>query len=159
MLSQVNRPATQVYPTAELERIWRWNLNRAALQNRMGEMLFVPKIMFFEGNTQARSAVVWPDACPIFMPKTDIVIVLRDELSNSTDREITVVDWPEIKSVVQTFPVDDETDHYCLDYDMTPVFVDRFIRTLPIVPHNPDSGLANDSVLNAEMVNEITSAG
>lgn len=159
ILSRDDRPATQVYPTSELERIWRWNLNRAALQNRMGEALFVPKFMFFKGGTQARSAVVWPDACPIFMPKADIVIVLRDELSSSTDREVTVVEWPEIQSVVKVFPVDEEHGHFRLDYEATPASVVRFIRALPIVPQEPDSGLAYDSVLNAELVLENTMTG
>ncbi|WP_442510515.1 hypothetical protein SH528x_002140 [Novipirellula sp. SH528] len=159
ILSQDERPETQVYPTAELERTWRWNLNRAALQNRMGELLFVPKFMFYKGQTQARSAVVWPDACPIFMPKADIVIVLRDDLFNTTDREVTVVEWPEIKSVVQAFPVDEEHGHFRLDYEVTPDSVAQFIRALPIVPQEPDSGLAYDSVLNAELVLGNTTAG
>lgn len=159
ILSQDERPELHVYPTAELERVWRWNLNRAALQSQMGELLFVPKFMFLKGPTQARSAVVWPDACPIFVPKADIVIVLRDELSNTSDREVTVVEWQELESVVQDFPVDKEHGHFRLDYENTPDSIVRFIRELPIVPQEPNSGLAYDSVLNAELVHENPMAG
>lgn len=154
ILSQDESPKVQIYPTAELERVWRWNLNRAALQNQIGEMLFVPKFMFFKGLQQARSAVVWPDACPIFIPKADIVIVLRDELSNTTDREVTVVEWSSIESVVKAFPVDTEHGHFRLDYQLAPNSICQFIRSLPIVSQEPDSGVPYDSVLNAELVLE-----
>ncbi|MEM7476571.1 MAG: hypothetical protein AAF483_16410 [Planctomycetota bacterium] len=158
ILAQDERPETQVYPTAELERVWRWNLNRGALQNQMGETLFVPKFMFFKGATQASSAVVWPDACPIFIPRADIVIVLRDELSNSTNREVTVAKWSTIEPVLRDFAFDEEHGHYRLDYEVTPDPIVRFIQELPIVSQQPNSGLAYDSVLNAELVLENSRA-
>ena len=159
ILSQDEPPKAQVYPTAELERVWRWNLNRAALQKQIGELLFVPKFMFFKGLKQARSAVVWPDACPIFIPKADIVIVLRDELSNTTDREVTVVEWSTIESVVQTFPADAAHGHFRLDYQIAPDSIAQFIRSLPIVTQESESGIPYDSVLNAELVFENAAAG
>ncbi|MFN3152020.1 hypothetical protein [Bremerella sp.] len=159
ILSQDEQPETHVYPTAQLERTWRWNLNRNALQDQAGDMIFVPRYMFFKGSTQARSAVVWPDACPVYLPKADVVIVIRDELSTGGEREITVVEWSAIESVVQAFPLDETHGHFRLDYEVTPDSVAQSIRSLPVIPHDPENGLANAHVLNAELVQENTSTG
>ena len=163
ILSQDERPETHVYPTAELEPIWQWNLNRSQLQDTMGDMLFVPKFMFMKGSETARSAIVWPDACPIYMPKADLVFVLRDEISTTAHaddpREITIVEWAEIEPAVRNYPYDTEHGCFRLEYDMTPSTLSEFVQSLPMVPPDQNLGLANDSVLNAELVAESTKAG
>jgi len=163
ILSQDERPETHVYPSADLERVWRWNSNRLALQDSVGDSLFVPRIMFMRGTDMARAAIVWPDACPIYMPEADIVIVLRDELSTTPavddPREITVVEWANIEPVVNGYPYDENHGHFRLEYDLAPSALSEFVRSLPMVQHDPAMGLASDSVLDAELVAEFTSAG
>jgi hypothetical protein len=69
------------YPEAKLEAAWRWNRARSATQQRCGDMLFVPSILFVTVDGQLQSAVVWGDGIPTLMPQTDVVIVVRDELA------------------------------------------------------------------------------
>lgn len=163
ILSSDNRPETYVYPTADLERVWNWNFHRHALQEEAGDTLFVPKYMFMKARGSARTAMVWPDACPIYLPRTDLVLVLRDELSSNPDseepREVTIVEWSELESVVADFPFEDNGGFYRLDYDSPPAAVSDFIRSVPLVPHDREMGLAYDSVLNAELVDEFTKPG
>ncbi len=160
MLSRNDRSEIHVYPTDDLERVWRWNFNRAAMQNIVGDSLFVPRFMFMKGATMARTAIVWPDACPIYMPKADLVIVIRDELSTTPTaddpREVTVVEWAEVESIVNDYPYDEEHGHFRLEYDLVPSAVVEFVQSLPLVSHDRDMGLACDSILNVELVAEAT---
>ena len=162
MLSRNDRSEVNVYPTDGLERVWRWNFNRAAIQNIVGDTLFVPRFMFMKGEKTARTAIVWPDACPIYMPKADLVIVMRDELSTTPTaddpREVTVVEWAKVESIINDFPYDEKQGHFRLEYDHAPSLVSEFVQSLPLVPHDRDMGLACDSILNAELVAEALKA-
>jgi len=161
LLSQRKSLTPQVYPSADLERVWLWNLNRSTLQHKAGDSLFVPKFMFIKGLTQARAAVVWPNACPIYMPKTDIVFIVRDALTrapNSNDsNEVIIAEWADIEPIVSRYSYDDAYGYFRLDYESVPDALSQFIRSLPMVPYEPEMGVANDCVLNAELVTEIMS--
>ena len=164
-LSSEDRPETHVCPTSELERAWNWNFNRKSRQDQLGEDIFVPIIMFMcmKGRNEVQTSIVWPDAHPICMPKTDLVAVIRDELSSNPTAddsyETTFVDWSEIKPVVEGYPYDEKMGCYRLEYDSAPSSVSDFVRSLPLVPDDGITGVPYDSVLNAELVNEFTKAG
>jgi hypothetical protein len=68
-------------PGAEVERIWRWNYERRAFQDRVGEGIFVPRISFFRVAAQVCTACVWADGIPIVLPKTDAVLIYRDQFA------------------------------------------------------------------------------
>lgn len=163
ILSSDNRPETHVYPTADLERVWNWNVQRGSRQQEVGETLFVPKYMFMKGSPTAQVTVVWPDACPIYLPKADFVFVLRWQLSSRPEaedpREFTIVQWSEIEPMIAAWPYDEQLGCHRLDYATPPEELTEFIRHRPLKPHDPQMGLANDSVLNAEMVAEISEGG
>lgn len=164
-LSSDDRPQIHVYPTSGLEQVWNWNFNRKSLQDHFGDGIFVPIIMFMgvEGRNQARTSIVWPDAHPIYMPKTDLVFLIRDELSSSPgvngSYETTVVEWSEIELVIGGYPYDEKTGCYRLEYDSAPPSLSDFVRAIPLVPHDRIAGLPYDTVLNAELVNKVTKAG
>ncbi len=158
ILSSGDRSETQIYPTAELERIWNWNYHRISRQEEVGESLFVPKYMFMKGSPTAQVTVVWPDACPIYLPKADFVLVLRWQLSSRPEaedpREFTVVQWSDIEPMIAAWPYDEQLGCHRLDYATPPEELTEFIQNRPLKPHDPQMGLANDSVLNAELVEE-----
>ena len=160
ILSSEKRPDANIFPTAGLERVWKWNFDRESLQSQIGDSLFVPKFMFMKGHPMARAAIVWPDACPIYMPRADLVFILRDELSsnhNAVDsREITVVAWRDVEAVVASYPYDDKLGCYRLEYQTAPSGVEGFVRSLPLLPRDQEAGLASADVLNAELVDECT---
>lgn len=161
MLSR-DQPELQVYPTAELERVWRWNLAREAVQETVLDSHFVPKQMFMKGvdATRARTFIVWPDGCPIFMPRTDLIVLLREAFSSDPTaedpRELTLVNWSEVEPIVSAFPFDSDRGCYRLDYAHPPSEVADFVRSRPIKPHDPSLGLAYDQVLNEELVASLS---
>ncbi|MEZ5943637.1 MAG: hypothetical protein R3C18_19760 [Planctomycetaceae bacterium] len=150
---------THVYPTTDLERIWRWNYRLDRLQEQEGEMLFVPRYMFITKDGVTRSMVVWPDAIPILIPQADFVYILRDELSLKPQaedhREMTLVKWDQVESLVSSFPFDGEAGCYRLDYASAPLAVVQHIQSLPIHPLGSNVGLSLDRVLNAEIVRDV----
>ncbi|MBN1916969.1 MAG: hypothetical protein JW889_03585 [Verrucomicrobia bacterium] len=66
-------------PTPLLDRIWRWNYGLQALQERLGESIFVPRISMLDIEGSPRSMVVWSDAIPIALPAVDYVVLYRKE--------------------------------------------------------------------------------
>jgi hypothetical protein len=68
-------------PRAEVARIWKWNLGRATLQERVGGDVFVPPILVVKQDGRARSMTVWGDAMPIALPEVEIVACMREELA------------------------------------------------------------------------------
>jgi hypothetical protein len=68
-------------PESKLEAAWRWNRTRAALQQKLGERVFVPMIMFANIGGELQSLLVWADGIATLMPPTDSVMVVRDQLA------------------------------------------------------------------------------
>src|SRR4029453_5981987 len=66
------RPSEKVFPlpSAELERIWLWNRERRHRQNEIGESHYVSVIQCMDVDGAARSAGIWPDALPTWLPET-----------------------------------------------------------------------------------------
>src|SRR5262245_52231785 len=70
-----------VLPAAELERCWRWNLQRADLQRELGDGVFVPRISFLRRDGGIRSFVVWGDAMAVALPDVDVLMLVRQQLA------------------------------------------------------------------------------
>ncbi len=155
LMSNRQRPTNYVCTTMELERVWNWNYRRKERQEGFGVELFVPKIMFMKGDQRAKTAVIWPDGCPIALPKVDVVIMVRDELSSQPyavqSREITLVDWSLVQPQVEAY-ADSSEGYYHLCYADVPQSLANFIRQQPIVPHHQELSLQYDDVLNAEWI-------
>jgi hypothetical protein len=70
-----------VLPAAELERCWRWNLQRNDLQRELGDDVFVPRISFLRRDEGIRSFVVWGDAMAVALPEVDYLMLVRQQLA------------------------------------------------------------------------------
>jgi hypothetical protein len=142
-------------PTSELERIWRWNLERRRLQTQIGEGCFVPRIFFLELEGAAKSAVVWPDAIPLLLPRVDYLFVDRQDLAPRRffraipDRAL--LPWHRAEPVIKNHASLTETGAYVLNYSSPPSKIVEMVRNLS--PHTQAlQGIATDAVLNAELV-------
>jgi hypothetical protein len=69
------------YPGDRLQKIWRWNFQRRATQEAIGDSVFVPKISFALTNDAVRTFVVWPDGIPALLPEVDVVVLVREALA------------------------------------------------------------------------------
>jgi len=153
-----------VYPAEELEKIWQWNFGREDLQRQVGETRFVPKIMFLKNGEHPASAVVWPDACPIYLPKTDLLILVRHDLASqplSADDhpELTIVKWQRLAPLLNAFPQgEDPLTFYKLEYDEPPAELREFVKSQPLVPLKEGMAINNSNVHDAETVEEAMGA-
>jgi hypothetical protein len=142
--------ADHVLPTERIETCWRWNIARRDLQQRLGDEIFVPVIMFIGINGRALSACVWPDGIPIALPRVDFLIIGRDELAPrkffSRRKDQTLVEYAVAESVLTRFPMIDDTVPYRqLRYPIQPQGVVAFVKGLRPTPQKLN-GIAVDKI-------------
>lgn len=147
--------APQTLPTTTLEAIWRWNYGREALQQRLGDSIFVPKIVFLEANHAPTTATIWTDAIPVALPRTDVVAIYRDEIAPRRlfrrRPDLAMVTWANLEQVLQGFPLEEQPlPHYMLGFQTAPARILAFLGSQPALSENPD-GIAPDRVLNREL--------
>jgi hypothetical protein len=161
-LSDPQHEQPRALPEDVIQRAWGWNIQREALQQELGESVFVPRIMFAADEPRVATTVVWGDGLPILLPAVDMVIAPRDQLAprklfgKRGDR--VVFDWEELKPLAQSFQRrDGPLPSYELFYDSLPPQVDRLFRAARRVVGNLTL-LRPDSVLDEELVKPGTRA-
>src|SRR5437867_5761139 len=70
-------------PGERLEAIWRWNLDKARIQESFGEDRFIPRVIFMIVGGRAVSVAVWPDAISELVPEVDCLFIGRDGLASN----------------------------------------------------------------------------
>jgi hypothetical protein len=143
-------------PGERLEHIWRWNHGRTALQESLGERVFVPRISFLEERGVALSFVVWGDAIPIVLPEgIERVVLVREALATGwlfKRRQTVLLDAAAIADWVRDFPVKEGVFPYrLLDYQRPPRELVRAFKTPPAFKGQLKLVPA-DQVLDAELV-------
>ena len=150
----IERPDTR--SAADIERVWRWNLGRAALQERLGDDIFVPKISYFGGPDGVRTGCVWTDAMPVALPDTDIVVLYRDELAAKrffrTRDQTTIVERTTLDPLLAAFPAgDDPGPHRMLAYASPPAEIVQAFRSAPPTSLESVTMPGTDQVLDAAL--------
>jgi hypothetical protein len=109
-----------VLPRDVLERTWRWNRARGALQDRYGNSLFVPRISYFADAGRVLTFAVWTEASPIALPEVDLLMLVRDV--GEPHQSVAVVSAASLASIVESFPhqEDGALSYRLLDYDLAP---------------------------------------
>lgn len=164
MLTQHPEGAPLTLPTEKLRRIWEWNRRRAERQEREGESVFVPRILFLEGSDSVESTVVWGDGIPVLIPRVDSVLVGRHELAPRRfflfrGPDAARVSWEELANLLEGFPRSDEPmEQIEARYDERPDAVGRFVRDLPPLDERPEI-LAVEQVLDTEVIEEAREMG
>src|ERR1041385_5776302 len=68
-------------PGARLEAIWKWNFDKAGVQESFAEDRFVPRVFFMNVAARVGSVAVWPDAISELVPEVDFLFIGREELA------------------------------------------------------------------------------
>ena len=120
-------------PTNELYSIWQWNHQKSIIQDRLGENIFVPRIMFVVLENILTSVVVWPDAISTLIPQVDALIIPRSELAPKRffkkKDDICILQFDKVLNAINQY----KTDNYCipsysLSYESTPTTIKSFIE-------------------------------
>jgi hypothetical protein len=149
-------------PYARIEQEWRWNYQRAAFQERVGDSVFVPKVSYFVAGGKLVSGAVWSDAISVALPKVDYILLARDRgwASRLLSREpdVIVVPWSEVEQAAASYRfVAGELGHYQLYWDKPPAAIVNFFRD-----REPSEmlmeGVSADRVLDEETMAEAREA-
>jgi len=154
---QASAPNDEAFdlPSATLRQAWQWNSNRTQLQNKLGESIFVPLIMFasIEGDTV--TSAVWPDAIPAVLPKVDHLCISRKEFAPRKlfrkEPDVTFVSWTQAEPVLRKYGTADQHGTIVLSYDTPPKELASFVRKLP-EELRTTMRLFPDRVLDRELV-------
>lgn len=150
-------------PRAEIQRCWRWNRQRQSLQERLGENVFVPKIMFCLYEDRVRPFTVWGDAIPIVLPRTDLVFLFRKDLlpqrlfKRKPDFALTTYD-DTARFFTGVQRGEPGTEYRELRYTSPPREIVEFFQSRKAFPAR-DFAVSVDKILDAELVKEAKEKG
>lgn len=146
-----------VLPTATLHQIWKWNLERQSLQDRIGDDQFAAKIMFHRKDGHIATLAAWQDAIPIVLPRVDHILIVRDNLASRRflfkRQDTALVSWEQANQAIQIEKYPAVGMGYSLKYDNPPAEILSFVKGLPADP-GPLSGMSADQVLDRELVDK-----
>jgi len=148
-------------PAAAIESEWRWNLGRAAMQERVGESVFVPKISYFLIDGRLGSGAVWSDAIPVAMPSVDYLVVVRDRAWPkriiNREPEILALPFAQVEPLAAQYRfVAGELGHYQMYWDKAPEAVIEFLRNAH-ANEAPFEAVSADRILDAETMDDVCS--
>lgn len=94
------------YPREKALYWWRYTKDEEALQERIGEDVFVPKISLVRkpNETEVRSLVVWSDALPQVFPPVDFVLLNRMTQDSSGEwhsKKTELLPWRWVKEQIR----------------------------------------------------------
>lgn len=143
--------------TEELEKVWRWNVQRKLRSEEIAKDIFIPRIMYAVVGGDLVSLCVWPDAISTLIPRVDLLWIPRDELAprqflGGRTKDTCAIPFSDALAVLQEY----HTTRYGLDtYELpspdTPPAIKGFVRALSHSSGNAE-GVAMDQILNRELV-------
>lgn len=143
-------------PTAELESIWLWNRDRKENQRKVGDWVFVPRIMYLKFGTELCTVATWPDGMPTLLPVTDGLIIGRKQLARRRffrrSLDTCYVPFDMARVLLSSHPMVSEYARpaFLLSYRFVPAEIIRFVKGLK--PIDKLNGVHNAKVLNREMI-------
>lgn len=163
MVSACKRDGSEVdvltKPTALIEQVWRWNLNRDLLMDQIEQDIFIPRIMWLKVGSELFTTAIWPDGITTLIPQVDRVIIPRDNLAPRRwlflkQKDNCLVSQGDLDGVLPPL----EKLEFMLPcrrlmYQNPPPEIRRFVQSLK--PPTVEMKLvAHDKVLNAELLTE-----
>jgi hypothetical protein len=161
ILSQQPGHPVLAAPAAKIEAAWQWNLAKDALQQQLGENVFVPQITFISQDGAVETAAVWGDAIPIALPEVDRILIPREQLAPLKflirRKDIVSAGWSDLGLILAEFEtVDGPVPYKLLNYQKTPAAVANFIKSFAPMAGKPEIVPA-ESVLDQELVERARS--
>lgn len=148
-------------PSAEIQRIWRWNFHTPALQAELGEDVFVPRIMCWQVDGRVVTFATWTDAIPVALPRVDLVVMVRVGLAKRRlwgllpgKPELLVARWDELAGLVARAErrADPHTDGYHLLRDAALLSeAEAFVRACA-TPAPAALAVPIDAVLDEDLI-------
>lgn len=157
-LAESGLPRPQTMAADQLNATWQWNMGRRELQARIGESVFVPKVIFVTGPLSGLRATVWADAIPILLPTVNIVFLYRDAYAPRRlfrrKPDLARVHWDQVEPVVREYQEQSGPLPYRrVEYISVPMAISTLFRQAPASV--PGSVVDADSVLESELVAQI----
>lgn len=117
------RSHLRTLPSATVLQAWRWNFERDARQQSVGDTKFVPRIQFLEVEGQMTSAMVWPDGVPLVAAPVDRFIVTGENLLRrrpDLTKARRLLPWAEAIQILAPFIKQAPGPVVTFDYDEMP---------------------------------------
>ena len=124
------RSRVRTLPSATVLQAWRWNFERDARQQSVGDTKFVPRIQFLEVEGQMTSALFWPDGAPLVATPVDWFIVAGEKLLHRRPdfaKASRLLPWAEAIQILVPFIKQTPGPVITFDYDETPSEVFDFL--------------------------------
>lgn len=143
-------------PAAELEAVWRWNLERAVLQADHDE-LFVPRIYYLQRDDVLYTMATWTDAIPTVLPEVDLLMLGRAELAPrrlfGRDEDMAIIAWHELASLLEPFPRGEmPLPHRTIAYDHAPEPIRAFFQARWPAGLDAYAMVSADQILDRELL-------
>ncbi|MCK5375214.1 MAG: hypothetical protein KAJ40_08010 [Alphaproteobacteria bacterium] len=125
-----------VMPYDTVQKVWEWNYFLEKLGETLDAKMHIPTILAVEYKDEYLTAVVWREGCPIAIPYVDIVIFSRRKKGadpssfEEDDFEYCVVDYEEIKPLIDKYSEKEFANAFILGYDTPPEEITSFIAGL-----------------------------
>ena len=117
------RSHLRTLPSATVLQAWRWNFERDARQQSVGDTKFVPRIQFLEVEGQMTSAMVWPDGVPLVAAPVDRFILTGENLLRrrpDLTKARRLLPWAEAIQILAPFIKQAPGPVVTFDYDEMP---------------------------------------
>lgn len=127
------RSHLRTLPSATVLQAWRWNFERDARQQSVGDTKFVPRILFLEVEGQMTSAMVWPDGVPLVATPVDWFILAGENLLRRRPDFAgakRLLPWAEAIQILRPFIKQAPGPVVTFDYGETPFEVFDFLLRL-----------------------------
>lgn len=124
------RSHLRTLPSATVLQAWRWNFERDARQQSVGDTKFVPRIQFLEVEGQMTSAMIWPDGAPLVATPVDWFILAGENLLRrrpDLKKAGRLLPWAEAIQILAPFIKQVPGPVITFDYDETPSEVFDFL--------------------------------
>ena len=159
IMTQATPDVIHARPKEELEAIWTWNYSRKQTQNKFGENVFVPRIMYMKIDDKILSFAIWPDAIPTLIPQVDALVIPRQELAPRRffrkKGDMCIIPFDSALPILKSFRSDGYSmSAYLLSYATAPANVSAFVKGLKPNVKKID-GVAMDQVLNQELIEKV----
>lgn len=154
------RPITTI-PVAELENNWRWSYKREELLAELKNDIFIPRIFYFLIEGQLRTAIVWGDGIPIAIPRTEVVILFREQLQKrilgfGKANSMACVKFGQLEPFLRPYSQKKSVlEYFLLDYQSPPKDLVKFIQDQPEVSKEFLKPLQLDEVFGRELVAQV----
>lgn len=149
----------------ELQAAWAWNHTRDDIQSQLSGGLFVPGIVFFADRAdsrprEARRAVVWPDAIPIAIPETDLLVLsVPDSNRLETPAGPRIIEMDRATEIIRSEDAslierhEDPAPHWKLSWSTAPYnLIDDLAAAGVTAEETNWKGLSTSSVVETDLV-------